>query len=70
MLVAVTIMALLEVALRPLLMALALPIGLIAVALIGLLFRIALFLDPAAGGDRGRQRSWSRSSRPASTPPC
>ena len=43
-LVAVTIMALLEVALRPLLMALALPIGLIAVALIGLLFRIALFL--------------------------
>ena len=43
-LVAVTIMALLEVAIRPLLMALALPIGLIAVAVIGLLFRIALFL--------------------------
>ena len=43
-LIAVTIMALFEVALRPLLMALALPIGLIAVALIGLLFRIALFL--------------------------
>jgi predicted AlkP superfamily pyrophosphatase or phosphodiesterase/uncharacterized membrane protein YvlD (DUF360 family) len=43
-LVAVTIMAVLEVAIRPLLMALALPIGLIAVAVIGLLFRIALFL--------------------------
>ena len=43
-LVAVTVMALLEVAIRPLLMALALPIGLIAVAVIGLLFRIALFL--------------------------
>ncbi len=33
-----------EVVIRPLLMALALPIGLIAVAVIGLLFRIAVFL--------------------------
>jgi len=43
-LAAVTIIAVVEVAIRPLLMALALPIGLIAVAIIGLLFRIAVFL--------------------------
>ncbi|HEX5578105.1 MAG TPA: phage holin family protein, partial [Candidatus Limnocylindria bacterium] len=43
-LAAVAIIAVIEVAIRPLLMALALPIGLIAVAVIGLLFRIAVFL--------------------------
>jgi uncharacterized membrane protein YvlD (DUF360 family) len=41
---AVAIIAVIEVAIRPLLMALALPIGLIAVAVIGLLFRIVVFL--------------------------
>ena len=43
-LAAVAIIALVEVAIRPLLMAVALPIGLIAVAIIGLLFRIVVFL--------------------------
>src|SRR6188474_3462570 len=40
LLAAVAIIAVIEVVIRPLLMALALPIGLIAVAIIGLLFRI------------------------------
>ena len=44
LLAAVVIIALVEVAIRPLLMAVALPIGLIAVAVIGLLFRIVVFL--------------------------
>jgi uncharacterized membrane protein YvlD (DUF360 family) len=43
-LAAIVIIALVEVAIRPLLMAVALPIGLIAVAIIGLLFRIVVFL--------------------------
>ena len=50
-LAAVVLLGILDVALRPLLMAVALPIGLIAVGILGLLFRVAIFaiVLPATG---------------------
>lgn len=50
-LAAVALLGILDVALRPLLMAVALPIGLIAVGILGLLFRVVIFaiVLPATG---------------------